>query len=425
LSHIVTNKPLTISYSLFNDWVDIEHFDYNNFDPKGNFICTQTKTKPNIIAAVFEDWWDEFYTKHKSCIDNHRPNANDEVHKMIDCYNKDLGFDLYYCENCKKSFTCAHTCKSRFCSSCGIKYQHQICESILQTCHKVNHRQIVFTIPRELRKLFFDDFYALNILYEAVCDTLYSITNGKVLKTRNNRCKPRKLLKRIPGFFCFLHTFGRTLNWNPHIHVIIAETILDGNNFKNFNYFNYDALSRRFQINLLYKLEKYFGKKNFSNLKNLLFLNYKKGFYVYAEPKKFKSLEAGIKYVTRYCARPVIGLKRILNYNGYTVTICYNDHKDESYHEVTISVFKFMTLLTMHIYPKNFKVIRAYGFYNKKHKASSKVNHLISKHLHNVRKNSLKFANLIKSSFNKNPFECPSCGKLMAFQLRVLKKGYG
>ena len=30
----------------------------------------------------------------------------------------------------------------------------------------------------------------------------------------------------------------------------------------------------------------------------------------------------------------------------------YNDHKDESYHEVTISVFKFMTLLTMHIYPK-------------------------------------------------------------------------
>ena len=414
-----------IEYDLFNTWATTKHFSYNNFDINNNFICNPTKVKPNIIVSVFEDWWDDFYLEYKDCIDKYRPNANDEVHKMIDCHNKNLGFDLFFCDDCHECFTLAHTCKSRFCSSCGIKYQNNICENILQTCHKTKHRQIVFTIPKELRKLFFDDFFALNVLYDAVCDTLYSTVNGKVKKNTRNKLKTRKLLKKIPGFFAFLHTFGRDLKFNPHIHVLIAETIFDDTIFKIYNYFDYDALSKRFQYILLDKLETYFGKTKFKDIKNKLYLNYKNGFYVYAEAKKFNSLIDGIKYVTRYCARPVIGLKRILDYDGNNVTFSYNDHKDDSYNEVTISVFKFMTLLLMHIIPKNFKTIRAYGFYNKKHHSSSKVNNLISKHLHAVRKKALTYFNLIKSSYNKNPLECPSCGKIMVYQLKVLKKGYG
>ena len=26
-----------------------------------------------------------------------------------------------------------------------------------------------------------------------------------------------------PGFICVLHTFGRSLQWNPHIHMLISE----------------------------------------------------------------------------------------------------------------------------------------------------------------------------------------------------------
>ncbi|MFQ9703030.1 MAG: transposase [Enterocloster clostridioformis] len=26
-----------------------------------------------------------------------------------------------------------------------------------------------------------------------------------------------------PGFICVLHTFGRDLKWNPHIHALISE----------------------------------------------------------------------------------------------------------------------------------------------------------------------------------------------------------
>ena len=39
------------------------------------------------------------------------------------------------------------------------------------------------------------------------------------------------------------------MKWNPHIYVLIAEKIFNEKTgaLKNLNYFDYDALSRRFQ----------------------------------------------------------------------------------------------------------------------------------------------------------------------------------
>lgn len=411
------------NYDLVNAWAKTQHLNYNNFDSKGNFICNPFVRKPNPIVAVFEDHWDAYYKKYKDTIDNLKPNAHIEISKMINCYNKDLGFSLYECKDCHEVFTCSNTCKSRFCSSCGIKYQNNICESVLQTCHKVKHRQMVFTVPFGLRKLFFYNFDAcINILFEAVANTLYSTVNGKVKLTHNKLLKNRKFYKNIPGFFQFLHTFGRGVNFIPHIHVLIAETIYNGTNFKN-TYFNYETLRKRFQFNLLTGLEKYFGKKSFAKIKNEMYLKYKDGFYVYAEPKIFNSLLDGIKYITRYCARPAIGLKRIKLYDGDNVTIAYNRHEDDQYVEKTYTAFDFITLLLQHLLPKNFKSIRAYGFYQNKSKAKSKVNNLIPKSLHKIRRKLLTFVNLFISSFNKNPLQCPKCGKIMVYQFMVLK-GY-
>ena len=55
--------------------------------------------------------------------------------------------------------------------------------------------------------------------------------------------------------------------------------------YKNWNYFNYDALSKKFQKILLDLMSKKLGK-SFDSLKIRLFKKYYKGFYVYAEHKK-------------------------------------------------------------------------------------------------------------------------------------------
>lgn len=117
---------------------------------------------------------------------------------------------------------------------------------------------------------------------------------------------------------------------------------------------------------LLDKMEKYFGKSLFKSAKNEMDLKYKNGFYVHNnledDDYKFNSIEELIRYVTRYCARPVIAESRILNYDGENVTWCYYDHTLEDYHEITETTFSFITKILQHLLPSNFKSIRSYGF---------------------------------------------------------------
>ena len=405
-----------------------EYFLPNIFDD--NMFYTDGSLNPNYnsfkktgtIAQIFDDHWNSVYFKNKNVIDLYRPNANDEINKIINCYNKDLGFSIYECPDCHDLVFIGNTCKSRLCSSCGYKYKMERVENILQTVYKCKHRQIVFTIPKELRKFFFHPFdEMMDILFKAVHDTIFSILNEsyKYSKSKKKFIKYLSKIKFTPGFFSFLHTFGRDLKWNPHIHVLLAEIKLGNNNtVVKWDYFNYDALSKRFQYILLKLLSKKLGK-SFDSIKFNLFAKYKKGFYVYAEPKKFKNLKDGIEYVARYCGRVPISENRIINYDGVNVTFCYNDHYDDSYHEITISAENFILIILRHLIPSQFKIIRYNGFYRKKHALHDKMILLIDKAKRQLRRTFLKYEFSILKSFNRNPYHCPKCDAKLNLILKV------
>ncbi len=410
-------KINSISLDLFKNCYLGNDYDENMFLDDGTLNPNYNSfKKTGIIATIFEDWWEKTYSINKEVIDLYRPNSNKEINKVIDCHNKSLGCSVYECPICHDFTFVGHTCKSRLCPSCGYKYKNERVERILQTAYRCKHRQIVFTIPKELRKYFFINFIPMiNILFEAVNLTIYSILNESYKYSKKKKKLIKYILKNkfIPGFFTFLHTFGRDLKWNPHIHILIAEMKIGKNNdVKKWNYFNYDALSMRFQKILLELMGKKLGS-SFIEVKNNLYKKYPKGFYVYAERKNFKSLKDGIEYVTRYCGRTPISENRIINYDGTNVTFCYNDHKDESYHEITLPATDFIMIIVRHIIPENFKTIRYYGFYRKKVNIHDKIVLLVDKTKRKVRMQFLKHGISILKSFNRDPYKCPKCSTKM------------
>ena len=273
----------TINENDFLGFYNSRTYNANCFNDDGSLNKNYNSFKTTgVIASIFEDHWDSTYKANKSTIDIFRPNADNEIHKIIDCFNKDLGCSLYECPNCHDIIFVGHTCKSRFCSSCGYKYKNNRVESIMQTAYNCNHRQIVFTIPEQLRNYFFYPFEdRINILFKAVRNTIYSILNDSFKRNKKGVLKKySSRVKYTPGFFAFLHTFGRDLKWNPHIHILIAEIKLgDNNSCVPWNFFDYDALSFRFQKILLDILSKELGK-SFDKEKSFLYRKYSKGFYV-------------------------------------------------------------------------------------------------------------------------------------------------
>ena len=419
---IKIDKPC-ISEQEFIEFMLERNYNENMFNKDGTLNKNYNSFKvTGVISTILEDHSDEFFNKYGEQVDKYRPNAYTEIRKVIDCHNKNLGCSLYQCPNCGDFVFIGHTCKSRLCTSCGYKYKNERVENILEAAYACNHRQIVFTIPEELRYIFYYPYdERIDILFEAVNETIYSLLNISYKKNKFGKTKKYKSrTKWSPGFFAFLHTFGRDLKWNPHIHVLIAELKISGDKIVKWNYFDYDALSKRFQRILLDLLSKRLGKDIFPNdFKRSLFLNHKNGFYVYAEPKKFKSLKDGIEYVTRYCGRPAISENRIINYDGENVTFCYNAHEDDSYHEVTVTAEEFIKLLIRHLVPYEFKTIRYYDFYRKKPSCFDKINKLINKEKYTIRKTLLKHRLSIMNAFNRDPYTCPKCGNMLNYLLEM------
>lgn len=419
---------ICVELDTFKDYYLNHNYNENMFNDDGTLNKNYNSfKKTGLIAQIFEEHWNDVYNEQKEKIDLYRPNAPSEINKIIDCHNKNLGCSVYECPDCHDMVFVGHTCKCRLCTSCGYKYKLERVENILETAYNCKHRQIVFTIPKELRAIFFHPFSRrINILFEAVNRTINSILNETFKCKKKNKKKKKYNIKTkyTPGFFAFLHTFGRDLKWNPHIHVLVAELKMteDETICKNWNYFNYDALSKRFQKILLDLLSKELGN-SFNKIKNQQYIKHKNGYYVYAEKKDFKDLKSGIEYVTRYCGRPAISENRIINYDGENVTFCYNDHKDEEYHEITLSAKEFIMTLLRHLIPTNFKIIRYYGFYRKKHKHHDKMIMMIDERKHEIRRKFLKYRLSILKFFNRDPYRCPKCNVEMIYACEIIKGG--
>ena len=210
------------------------------------------------IKDIFEDHWNKFLKSYPNI--NIRETVFDNINKMLKCKTLDLGFDVFKCPNCSKEKFCFHTCKSRLCSSCGNKYNTERQTSIFSKLFKFKHRHVVWTIPEELRNYFREDRQRLSLLFKASQIVIESWFHDKYKK------------KNItPAFISVLHTYGRSIIWNPHIHMILLEGGINKDSFVPVNFFSYAAFRKRFMKVLLDLLDKEINTVEFKNLKRTLF----------------------------------------------------------------------------------------------------------------------------------------------------------
>ncbi len=169
----------------------------------------------------------------------------------------------------------------------------------------------VFTIDENLRDFFLEDRTLLDCLFHSVTSVV-SRMFFKMNKSKNY----------TPGFIMVLHTFGRDLKWNPHIHCLISEGGYSDDGFwRPVHHFNYTYLRNAFRTALLDEMGRRLGS-SFKKIKSQCYTNHKEGFYVYAKPNKCDP-ETVIKYIGRYLGRPVIATSRIDSYDEDSETVTF------------------------------------------------------------------------------------------------------
>ena len=198
----------------------------------------------NILQDIFRDHYEEIlYTLHP------RPVEIENIDKMINCGDPAYGGAMYACPHCGHLKFVPFRCHSRFCPTCGNLYARKRAAAMAGKLINCTHRHCVFTIDENLRHFFLEDRSLLNCLFHAVTSVV-SLMFRKMNKSKNY----------TPGFIMVLHTFGRDLKWNPHIHCLISEGGYSDDGFwRNVKHFNYSFLRNAFRTALLNEMEGWLG----------------------------------------------------------------------------------------------------------------------------------------------------------------------
>ena len=198
----------------------------------------------NILQKIFNEHYEEIkYILHP------RPVVMENIEKMIHCGDPSYGGAMYGCPCCGELKFVPFRCHSKFCPTCGNKYCIDRSTKMSFKLINCTHRHLVFTIDEELRHFFLEDRSLLDCLFQAVRSVLLEMFH-KLNKSKNF----------VPGFICVLHSFGRPLEWNPHIHCLLTEGGFSDDGFwRVVKYFNYTYLRKAFQTALLNEMESRIG----------------------------------------------------------------------------------------------------------------------------------------------------------------------
>jgi hypothetical protein len=371
----------------------------------------QTPRKKYTIKQILtsnQNWW-RFFEKNEPRI---RFAILICIIKLLSCKNTVRGHHDYHCSNpaCSHVKHVPHTCKSKACSSCGKKATETWIAKQTQLLPNTSWQHITFTLPSELWDFFWYNRELLNKIGLIAANCVKSIAKKKNV---------------VPGIFIAIHTFGRDLKRNVHIHLSVTTGGLteDFTQWKNL-FFHQATLMRtwRYQIIQLFRnaqpqlviparIQKQLNSTfTFNQFLDLL---YKKHWIVHCS-KPSTNHKQNVDYLGRYVKRPAIAESKLKHYDGHEVTFNYLDHNTKTYRKFTLPVDQFIARFIQHIPDIGFRMIRYYGFLA--HRVRGKLLPIVYKLLGQETPSAATaptYAELIQKNFNFNPLTCILCGQTM------------
>ena len=126
------------------------------------------------------------------------------------CRTGALGGHVYRCEQCGGRHHGYHSCHHRACPRCGGADTAAWTRRQLDRLLPVPYFLVTFTLPDPLRAAMRQrPTIGLDLLFGASASALQAVA-----------ARPRLLGAQL-GFVGVLHTWGRQLQWHPHIHYIV------------------------------------------------------------------------------------------------------------------------------------------------------------------------------------------------------------
>lgn len=326
--------------------------------------------KAGIIQRIFLEHYARFETSR-----NLSTGMRWAAKNIMTCRTPAQGYHIDECPNGDYQIRLNNSCKHRSCPMCGateteLWIEHQSAKEL-----RCPHHQIIFTSPDLLRNLWrWNRKLFTNLYFLAAWHSLRELLGDK------------KWLGALPGVIAVFQSWGDELQEHIHIHFIITSGGLDQNGkwiAANGGYLlPVPVLAAKFRGKFLAYLREAFnpettrGKKKpksdilvpppGSTLQQCINLLNKLGrvdWHVQIEPA-YEQAQGAIKYTGRYIRRGPLSEKRVVAYNGQTVTIAYAHPEKHEHNVFHLPAVELIKRLLTHTPEKGTHCARVYGLYH-------------------------------------------------------------
>ena len=279
------------------------------------------------------------------------------VWALTHCRTATMGGHVHACEKCGTTHFAFHSCNHRSCPQCGKQDTADWVERELAKRIGAPYFMVTFTLPQELRALFFTP--SAKVIHEV----FFAAASEALSATLAN---PRWLGARRSGFTMILHTWNQRLHFHPHIHCIVPGAGFDREGrvvrVKSPGFLvPQPVLRATFRHLFEQKLHALRQRPEQATLPGVEAAVWKKDWGVHLQP--FGDGQRIIQYLGTYVCRTAISDARILAVSETTVTFSWKDraHGNAKRTE-TISGVEFVSRYLRHVLPIGLRAIRRYGY---------------------------------------------------------------
>jgi hypothetical protein len=363
------------------------------------------------VADILRLSQQELTSQHSLC-----PTQYKALEALTQCRTSQLGGHARHCTNCSHQELAYNSCRNRHCPKCQFIKQEQWVDKLQSRLIPGRYFHVVFTIPHQLNSLFYlNQQKCYNVLFSAAWEALNKAGNNTAF------------LGAQVGAVAVLHTWGQTLSYHPHVHMMVPAGGLseDGVEWvqasRNF-FVPVKALSKMFRGSMMRQLKELKENNelklpdtlsNFTAFKECL---YQKSWNVYCK-KALGGMNGVLKYLGKYTHRVAISNNRLISIKKDKVCFRYRDYRMEDRRSqrktMTIDVIEFARRFMQHILPCGFYKIRYYGILataNIKTKREAAIA-IIGKAIWFSTLEGLTAYEVLRSLCEADPALCPACKK--------------
>jgi hypothetical protein len=282
------------------------------------------------------------------------------VKAILRCRTPEMGGHLAACPQCGSEHVLYHSCRHRACPRCGRDATSRWLDAQRELLLPVPYFHVVFTLPAELRRLVRSHQAALlPILFQAAFESLARLC-----------ADPHYLGARI-GALAVLHTWTRTLEWHPHVHLLVPGGGLapDGRTWipappRCARYLvPVAALAECFRGRFLHLARQALPTIAFPHIP------WKKRWVVFAKPV-VQGADEVLEYLGRYVHKTAIVDHAIAALDDRTVTFRYRDSRTQEGKLMTLPAEEFLRRFLQHVPQKGFHRVRAFGLLHPAHRSA-------------------------------------------------------